>query len=105
MIKFFKEYKKLIEENENLKKRVNELKEMNDSYVFNLENKYKHIMDQKLEYMEANYKTKIERKNQVLKIVEILENGLVNKIEIFNENEIIPYIEAYLKLLKFLKEE
>ena len=59
----------------------------------------------KIEYLEANYKTKKERKKEVLKICKNLENKLNGNISSLLDIDITTDINAYLKLLDYLKEE
>lgn len=62
-------------------------------------------MNKKIEYLEANYKTKMERKKEVLKICKNLENKLNSAISSFIDIDITTDINAYLKLLDYLKGE
>lgn len=62
-------------------------------------------MNKKIEYLEANYKTKIERKKEVLKICKNLENRLNINIISIDTLDIATDINAYLKLLNYLKGE
>ena len=59
-------------------------------------------MNKRIEYLEAKYKTKIERKEEVKKICKNLENILNTSLF---DIDITAYINAYLKLLDYLKEE
>ena len=85
MKNIFKENKKLKEENNKLKIKVNELQE----YCEKLMNK----------------KTKMERKKEVLKICKNLENKLNANISSLLDFDITTDINAYLKLLDYLKGE
>lgn len=62
MRNIFKENKKLKEENNKLKIKVNELQKNIDGLLRTQEYYEKIIMNKKIEYLEDNYKTKMERK-------------------------------------------
>lgn len=62
-------------------------------------------MNKKIEYLEANYKTKMERKKEVLKICKNLEIKLNTNISALLDIDITTDINAYLKLLDYLKGE
>lgn len=62
-------------------------------------------MNKKIEYLEANYKTKMERKKEVLKICKNLEKKLNANISTLIDLDITTDINAYLKLLDYLKGE
>lgn len=71
MKNIFKENKKLKEENNKLKIKVNELQKENTNGSLKMQEYYEILMNKKIEYLEANYKTKMERKKEVLKYVKI----------------------------------
>lgn len=101
MKNIFKENKKLKEENNKLKIKVNELQKENTDGLLRTQEYYEKLMNKKIEYLEANYKTKMERKKEVLKICKNLENILNNTI--LTNTDITLYINCYLKLLDYLK--
>lgn len=103
MKNIFKENKKLKEENNKLKIKVNELQKENTDGLLRIQEYYEKVMNKKIEYLEANYKTKIERKKEVLKICKNLENKLNANISSFLDLDITTDINAYLKLLDYLK--
>ena len=105
MKNIFKENKKLKEENNKLKIKVNELQKENTDGLLRTQEYYEKLMNKKIEYLEAKYKTKMERKKEVLKICKNLENKLNTNIESFLDIDITTDINAYLKLLEYLKGE
>lgn len=105
MINIFKENKKLKEENNKLRIKVNELQKENTEEFLRREEYYKNLMNKKIEFLEANYKTKKERKKEVLKICKNLENKLNVNISSPIDLDITTDINAYLKLLDYLKGE
>ena len=106
MRNIFKENKMLKEENNKLKIKVNELQKENTDGLLRTQEYYeKKIMNKKIEYLEVNYKTKMERKKEVLKICKKLENKLISNISGFVDLDITTDINAYLKLLDYLKGE
>lgn len=105
MKNIFKENKKLKEENNKLKIRVNELQKENTDELLRIQERYETIMNKKLEYLEVNYKTKMQRKKEVLKICKNLENKLNKSITSLIDLDITTDINAYLKLLDYLKGE
>ena len=105
MKNIFKENKKLKEENNKLKIKVNELQKENTDGLLRTQEYYEKLMNKKIEYLEANYKTKMERKKEVLKICKNLENKLNANISNFLDLDITTDINAYLKLLDYLKGE
>lgn len=106
MKNIFKENKKLKEENNKLKIKVNELQKENTDGLLRTQEYYEKLMNKKIEYLEANYKTKMERKKEVLKICKNLENKLnVNISNNLLDIDITTDINAYLKLLDYLKGE
>lgn len=66
---------------------------------------YEKLMNKKIEYLEIKYKTKMERKKEVLKICKNLENKLNASISSLIDLDITTDINAYLKLLDYLKGE
>lgn len=66
---------------------------------------YENLMNKKIELLEVNYKTKMERKEEVLKICKNLENKLNTSISSLLDIDITTDINAYLKLLDYLKGE
>ncbi len=105
MKNIFKENKRLKEENIKLKVEVNELKKENTDGLLRTQEYYEKLMNKKIEYLEANYKTKMERKKEVLKICKNLENKLNSNISTLFDSDITTDINAYLKLLDYLKGE
>ena len=105
MKNIFKENKKLKEENNKLKIKVNELQKENTEGSLRIQEYYEKVMNKKIEYLEANYKTKMERKKEVLKICKNLENKLNDNISSLLDLDITTDINAYLKLLDYLKGE
>ena len=105
MKNIFKENKKLKEENNLLKIKVNELQKENTDELLRIQERYETIMNKKLKYLEVNYKTKMQRKKEVLKICKNLENKLNNSITSLIDLDITTDINAYLKLLDYLKDE
>lgn len=105
MKNIFKENKKLKEENNKLKIKVKELQKENTDGLFRTQEYYEKLMNKKIEYLEANYKTKMERKNEVLRICKNLEDKLNTNISGLFDIDITKDINAYLKLLDYLKGE
>ena len=106
MKNIFKENKKLKEENNKLKIKVNELQKENTDGLLRTQEYYEKLMNKKIEYLEANYKTKMERKKEVLKICKNLEKKLNANISNTLLNlDITTDINAYFKLLDYLKGE
>lgn len=105
MKNIFKENKKLKEENNRLKIKVNELQKENTDGLLRTQEYYEKLMNKKIEYLEANYKTKMERKKEVIKICKNLENKLNSNISSLIDLDITTDINAYLKLLDYLKGE
>ena len=105
MRNIFKENKKLKEENNNLKIKVNELQKENTDGLLRMQEYYEKLMNKKIEFLEVNYKTKMERKKEVLKICKNLENKLNSNISTLFDMDITTDINAYLKLLDYLKGE
>lgn len=105
MRNIFKENKMLKEENSKLKIKVNELQKENTYGLLRTQESYEKIMNKKIEYLEVNYKTKMERKKEVLKICKKLENKLISNISGSVDLDITTDINAYLKLLNYLKGE
>ena len=106
MKNIFKENKKLKEENNKLKIKVNELQKENTDGLLRTQEYYEKLMNKKIGYLEANYKTKMERKKEVLKICKNLENKLnANISSSLLDIDITTDINAYLKLLDYLKGE
>lgn len=95
----------LKEENNKLKIKVNELQKENTDGLLKMREYYENLMNKKIEFLEVNYKTKIERKKEVLKICKNLENKLNTNISGFLDKDITTDINAYLKLLDYLKGE
>lgn len=105
MRNIFKENKKLKEENTKLKIKVHELEIENTNVLLNQQKYYEKLMNKKIEYLEANYKTKMLRKKEVLKICKNLENKLNANISRPIDLDITTDVNAYLKLLDYLKGE
>lgn len=64
MKNIFKENKKLNEENNKLKNKVNELQKENTDGLLRTQAYYENVMNRKIEYLEDNYKSKMERKKK-----------------------------------------
>ena len=105
MKNIFKENKKLKEENNKLKIKVNELQKENTNELLKIREYYENLTNKKIEYLESSYKTKMKRKKEVLKICKVLENKLNSSITSLMDIDITTDINAYLKLLDYLKEE
>lgn len=105
MRNIFKENKKLKEENNKLKIKVNKLQKENKYGLIRTQEYYEKVMNKKIEYLESNYKSKIERKTEVMKICKNLENKLNSNISSLLDIDITTDINAYLKLLDYLKGE
>lgn len=105
MKNMFKENKNLKEENNKLKIKVNELQKENTDGLLRTQEYYEKLMNKKIEYLEANYKTKMERKTEVMKICKNLENKLNQEIASFLDYDITTDVNVYLKLLDYLKGE
>ena len=105
MKNIFNENKKLKEENNKLKIKVNELQKESTDGLLRTQEYYEKLMNKKIEYLEANYKTKIKRKKEVLEICKNLENKLNSSISSLIDLDITTDINAYLKLLDYLKGE
>lgn len=101
MKNIFKENKKLKEENNKLKIQVNELQKENTDGLLRTQEYY----GKKIEYLESKYKSKIERKKEVLTICKNLEHRLNINIISMDTLDITTDINAYLKLLDYLKGE
>ena len=105
MKNIFKENKKLKEENNILRIKVNELQKENTDDLLRIQEHYEKTMDKRIEYLKANYKTKMERKKEVMKICKNLENKLNQEIASFLDYDITTDVNGYLKLLDYLKGE
>ena len=105
MRNIFKENKNLKEENNKLKIKVNDLQKENTDGLLKMQEYYEKLMNKRIEYLEANYKTKMERKKEVLKICKNLENKFNSNISTLFDIDITTDINAYLKLLDYLKGE
>lgn len=66
---------------------------------------YEKLMNKRIEFLEVNYKTKMERKKEVLKICKNLEKKLNSNISSLIDLDITTDINCYLKLLDYLKGE
>ena len=97
--------KNIFIENKKLKIKVNELQKENTDGLLKMQEYYENLMNKKIEFLEANYKTKMERKEEVLKICKNLENKLNSSISSLLDIDITTDINAYLKLLDYLKGE
>lgn len=114
MINIFKENKKLKEENNKLKIKVNELQKENTDGQLKMQEYYESLMNKRIEYIQANYNTKMERKKEVTKIAKLFENRIKEQLEFktiidIEKNNIFSLdvtndIENYFKILKYLKE-
>lgn len=102
---FIENKKKLKEENNKLKIKVNELQKENTDGLIKLQEYYENLMNKRIEFLEAKYKTKMERKKEVLKICKNLEIKLNNNISGLFDIDITTDVNAYLKLLDYLKGE
>ena len=106
MKNIFKENKKLKEENNILRIKVNELQKENTDDLLRMQEHYEKTMDKRIEYLKANYKTKMERKSEVKKICANLEDKINAEISsLIIDVDITTDIDAYLKLLDYLKGE
>lgn len=105
MKNIFKENKKLKEENNKLKIKVNEITKENTDGLLKIQEYYENLMNNKIKFLEVKYNTKMERKKEVLKICENLENKLNANISSLLDIDITSDINAYLKLLDYLKGE
>lgn len=106
MKNIFKENKKLKEENSILRIKVNELQKENTDDLLRIQEHYEKTMDKRIEYLKANYKTKMERKLEVKKICANLEDKINAEISSLSiDVDITADIDAYLKLLDYLKGE
>lgn len=105
MKNIFKENKYLKNENERLNRRIETLEKENTDGLLRTQEYYERLMNKKIEYLEANYKTKMERKKEVLKICKNLEKKLNSNISSLLDLDITTDINAYLKLLDYLKGE
>ena len=105
MKNIFKENKDLKKENNRLNIKVNELQKENTDELLKIQEYYEKLMNKKIEYLESNYKTKMERKKEVLKICKNFENKINNILTSFMDIDITTDINAYLKLLDYLKGE
>ena len=100
MKNIFKENKDLKEENINLKIKVKEL----EHELLKTEDRYEEIMNRKCNYLVRKYEDKIKRKKAVIKICKTLEDTLNQEIiGRLQGYDITPDIDAYLKLLDYLK--
>lgn len=97
MKNIFKENKKLKEENNKLKIKVNELQKENTDGLLRMQEYYEKVMNKKIEYLEVKYKTKMERKKEVLKICKELEKKLITNITSLIDLDIRKY-EIVIKL-------
>lgn len=105
MKNIFKENKYLKNENERLHRRIETLEKENTDGLLRTQEYYEKVMNKKIEYLESNYKTKMERKKEVLKICKNLEKKLNANISSLIDLDITTDINAYLKLLDYLKGE
>ena len=100
----FKENKLLKQENNELRERVEKLEKENTDGMLRLREYYDKTIEHRLKLMECEYNTKIERKEQIMKICEKLEEKLTNNIT----SDLIDLsndIDNYIKLLNYLKLE
>lgn len=100
----FKQNKLLKQENNELMKRVEKLEKENTDGMLKLREYYDKTIEHRLKIMECEYNTKIERKEQIIKICEKLEENLINNISsdlLVVSND----IDIYIKLLNYLKRE
>lgn len=105
MKNIFKENKYLKNENERLHRRIETLEKENTDGLLRTQEYYEKIMNKKIEYLESKYKTKMERKKEVMKICKNLENKLNQEIASFLDYDITTDVNGYLKLLDYLKGE
>lgn len=97
--------KNIFKENKKLKEENNKLQKENTNGLLKMQEYYENLMNKKIEYLEVKYKTKMERKEEVLKICKNLENKLNTTISSLLDIDITTDINAYLKLLDYLKRE
>lgn len=100
----FKQNKLLKLENNELRERVEELKKENTDGMLKLREYYDKTLEGRLKFMKCEYNTKIERKQQIIKICEKLEEKLTSNItsELIDLSNVI---DNYIKLLNYLKSE
>jgi hypothetical protein len=101
MKNIFKENKHLAEKNNKLKIRINELHQENTDDLIRVQKYY----ENKIKNIEGIYNSKMERKKEVLNICKHLETKLINSIDSLIDLDITTDINAYIKLLDYLKEE
>ncbi len=105
MKNIFKENKKLKEENNKLKIKIDGLQRENTNELIKMQENYERIMNRKIEYLEDKYKTEMQRKKEVSQVCKNLENKLNSTITSLIDIDITTDINAYLKLLDYLKGE
>lgn len=98
----FKQNKLLKQENNELRKKVEKLEKENTDGMIQLREYYDKTMEHRLKFMESEYNIKIERKEQIIKICEKLEENLINNIS-SNLIDVSNDIDNYIKLLNYLK--
>ena len=105
MKNIFKEYKKLKAENLHLKFENERLRKENNEDNLRIREYYEKTYEKRLEFEKLKYNTKMKRKKEVEKICKKMEQKLIANITSFLDIDITTDINAYLKLLEYLKEE
>ena len=105
MKNIFKEYKKLKAENLHLKFENERLRKENNEDNLRMQEYYEKTYNKRLEFEKLKYNTKMKRKKEVEKICKKMEQKLIANITSFLDIDITTDINAYLKLLEYLKEE
>ena len=100
MFNIIKENKELKKENIVLKKKIEKLEKDNTDGMMKLKEYYDRTIDHRLKFIKCEYNTKIERKEQIIKICNKIEKK-INNINNINNS----LIDNYIKLLNYLKED
>lgn len=105
MKNILKEYKKLKEENNKLKIKINELQKENTNELLRTQEYYERIMNKKIEFLESKYKTKTERKKEITKLCEKFEQKISECLSSLLDIDVTNEVNSYIKLLEFLRED
>ena len=105
MKNIFKEYKKLKLENNKLIIKINGLQKENTDELLRTQEYYEKIMNKKIEFLESKYKTKIERKQEIMKLCEKFEEKISQSLSPLLDIDVTDDVNSYIKLLEFLREE
>lgn len=105
MKNIFKEYKKLKAENLHLKFENERLRKENNEDNLRMQEYYEKTYNKRIEFEKLKYNTKMKRKKEVEKICKKMEQKLIADITSFLDIDITTDMNAYLKLLEYLKEE